>query len=340
MKLALWGAAIDRQLINRLIDPCPGVEVSKYNYLGLLVILISLVSFLAVTYLFARIFGIEEISLYATAPSVLAAVAILSFCWLFIVFNILRLTISFFGFGDGSSAMSLGSLANKFFVIIMAIVLGMCIGISASAVLLNTGEDTLFILDGSDKAQSFNKEIDAKYRGSLDKTYFQLAELLLQKEAAAGTDLISLDSIKLSRSAKDEDVVDFYSDIDQFKAEISLKKQEKFLTINDDFFSSLQRVFEQNHGLVVLMMALGVLIHLTPIMVKLIWPKGPYEYLVDYQNRYVLARNGVVPGVFWHDRQLHEDHHFSDAERLLKKNRGKLDNELSAKSASTQVNIK
>jgi hypothetical protein len=314
MRLMYWGAAIDRQLIER----CPDSEKSKCSYLGGFVILTSLLSCLAMTYLFARIFGIEEVS--ALISPMAFALAALGICWFLMVFNMSRLIISFSGFGNRDSSISLKDITNKIIVIITAVVLGLCLGVSASVALLDQGISATSLFKETNNTRYFNEQIDDQYKNGLNKAYFQMATVLLEENAKGESGSLSPDTIKLMRSESDDDITAPLSAIARYKEEISQKKHENLVAANNGLFSALQSIFERDEGLVILMMIFGVLLHLTPVIVKMIWPKGPYEYLVGYQDRQVLAEHGIIPGIFWHGKIRHDDYCFGNAEKLLQNN--------------------
>jgi hypothetical protein len=74
----------------------------------------------------------------------------------------------------------------------------------------------------------------------------------------------------------------------------SLKHEEE-IRKDDSLVNETLNAFEVYKPLVFLIGLFMLLIHTAPILMKLLWAKGPYEFLSEYQETITFTKYGIQP---------------------------------------------
>ena len=117
----------------QLIERCPRVEKNNYICMGTLILLISAISFITLSYM---LFEIDQQGWESWDAR--AVIFSISLIWSLIVYNIFRLIISSAGYGDGTSRMRVAELISAIVPWVVAVLLGLCFA-NMLAVLLVSG---------------------------------------------------------------------------------------------------------------------------------------------------------------------------------------------------------
>ena len=94
--------------------------------------------------------------------------------------------------------------------------------------------------------------------------------------------------------------------------------------IQSSLFHRVANILETAPVIMITSMFFGIFLYALPILLKLVfWRKGPYEYLVEFQDIYSLAQFGVIPKahMLTHKDRSYFKERFLDAELLLEQSK-------------------
>ena len=275
----LWSfAGADKQIL----DICPENDKIKNAALGFIIFILSLITGISLIISLTFIFGpFTEQVIFKKIFYYLFYVFV-GCVWFMIVANLFRLLISATGFGDGTSDITLDEIKNNIFKICASVVLSICVSVPIIATLLHKEivnyNSPIFEQKKNDvfaKIDKFNaSELSNLYRSlaSIDKNIEPTERVLnIKKE------------IKLKRQ-----------DIANQKSDFLVRSRAE---MNVSLIHEAREAFSMHTFLVTSIFLFFGVIFTLPIFLRMIWVKGCYEYLCEFQNNLVLAKYGIHPQV-------------------------------------------
>jgi hypothetical protein len=287
MKRIIYTAAgTDPQLIKH----CPEHEKRRNFHIGLLVLLVSCLSFISVSFATHKIIDFKIFnSIFDSYLNAFVSIAIGTF-WFLIVFNLYRACLTISGIGDGTSKITKNEVVNAIPQLLLATILSCCLAVPLNILLLDQEIDKGATISDIDRLiereemaiQSHHQEIiDSYMDGEFKKTFSRPEQKLLAELKAFQTDVI-------------------------------IKKSTNFIGI-------LEKVFSQFPFLTILIFIVSFHLYIVPIFLRMLWVKGVYEYLVELQNRLALEKHGIYENYY---KVVFQGEHLSDKflipERIIK----------------------
>ncbi len=263
MRLFYIFAGIDPQLI----ESCPFEEKLRNIALGFLVFLISVIGFISVSYACLKFVGINSNDSFFSVCLTYALCVFLGLVWFLIVSNIYRACLTIAGIGDGTSKITKNEFLNSIPQFILLIFLGYCLSAPMTVLLLN--KELLNITSTSD----------------VDRLGLRERELT----AAKIDDFDFNDSLTQNKESSFS-----HKDYDELNIKHALYKKK----YSHSFVSILLNCYSQHTFLSLVILIFTTFLYLVPIILRMMWVKGHYEYKVDFQNRLVLEKNGIYPDYY------------------------------------------
>lgn len=313
---------------------CPQTERTKYFCEGFIIILLTLLSGSSVYFALIYIFPLPDTASSFNKVSNVAFSLTLSVCWALVVYNSYRLTLASTGFGDGKSLIEADELRSAIPKFLLAIVIGLLTATLLTVATLHRDakhEPTatqIFLLN------KMNSAIDIQTASNIKELYVQQVELASQRQ------IISSRLAKLEKNAKNLTMFNNeqlslrtqLSEIDKKLAGIQTKTQntrqevqrlkiqsEKNLVNSESVLTELDLAVERHTSVAILIDLFILIIYLAPFIIRVLWAKGPYEYLLEFQNTLLLSKLGIAPKA--HSVRVDNDTHWVDrftvAEKIL-----------------------
>jgi len=286
LKSFVYGAAgVDTQLI----EACPTLEKRRNLFIGLLVLMVSTLSFISVIYTVYSILDASVINgSYSTVLHLVISVFI-GLIWFLVVFNIYRACLTISGIGDGTARITKDEILNSITQIIMAIVLALSLGAPLTILLLH--REVNHVVTSSD--------IDRLMLNEESQIKSQVRELI---ESHMDTDSIqqTLSENKVFKDLKDN-------------------QDELLEQSSQSFMRLLEKIFNQHQVLTLSIFIVSILLYIVPIFLRMLWVKGVYEYKVEFQNLITLESNGIYLDYYKVRFQgVHKENRFIQAERVMR----------------------
>ncbi len=292
----------------QILRNCPQLEISKYKYQGLLVFMLVLIANVTSIYSLMLIHtsSVESPLSTLNISDVFTAI-FMGFCWTFIVHNSYRLILSSTGYGDGTSTIQTKELLASIPKLLLATAIGLCSGAAVTVVALHTEMNQGLSAQQSNLLKTLNGNVDQNNALTLDIIY--------QKQADATDNIRNLQTkqtlyIKNKTHNKEEQLV-LADQIDALNKETeqhiaerkniykemnTLKAENEAKIINSiDFLTTVDKAMERHLLATLSIFSFTLLIYLAPILIRMIWSKSAYEYLVDFQNYKLLSKYGIAP---------------------------------------------
>lgn len=292
----------------QILLTCPQTEISKYKYQGLLVFMLVLIANVTIIYSLMLInTSSVESPLSTLNISDIFSAFFMGFCWTFIVHNSYRLMLSSTGYGDGNSKIQTKELLASIPKLLIATAIGLCSGAAITVVALHTEMNLGLSTQQTYLLNTLNNNIDHKFASTLDTVY--------QKQADA-MDKIRYLQAKQSQYIKnkthtEEEQLAITNQIDILNKETEhytnerkniheeinqLKSENKAQIVNSiDFLTTVDKAMERHLLATLSIFSFTLLIYLAPLLIRMIWSKSAYEYLVDFQNYKLLSKYGIAP---------------------------------------------
>jgi len=342
-KILLEAAGSDRQLL------VSGPQSEKFKHLckGVLVTMISILSFISVTYALAVILTPQgALSRGEKLPDYGLCVA-LGLCWGLIIFNMYRFILSSAGHGKGIKGISIPEFVNAMPKVVMAAVIALCVSIPIGVALLRGQIESDLSSTQIKLIASLDSDVDQLYAAKLDQLYSAQAHASeeiryltdrsrkLGQIGAANRDKRNRQNVSRSGTSATEERLALKAELDKTKKslvmlhastqdlrdEIRKRKEDNLRLVKnaDTLLNETERAFDQQMPLLLFLMLFMLLAHIAPILLQLLSNKGPYDYQVEHQNELILTKRGIVPDASnirllgrnrWIDR-------FSVAEKIL-----------------------
>lgn len=278
-----------------LLKQCPETDRWKIAALGSAVLSIAIIAWLSFT---AALIFIFQATGYPFFQRVLTYIVFLSigFIWLLVIFNMYRLIISANGYGDGTSEITQRELIDNLFKIVMGIFLAVCISIPINTVLLHKEIISKLNTLQDEKIASLRKDIDEKYEDDLDNLYRSLASSTIQyekiKNLARSNHQYQYVANQIATLKKDITLVRKKVDREKLEATVKVEKSLRLSLIEET-----KQAFILHKAISISVMIFTIVLCLGPIFLRMVWVKGVYEYICEFQDKLVLAKYGVHPEI-------------------------------------------
>jgi hypothetical protein len=199
--------------------------------------------------------------------------------------NLYRLLISATGFGDGTVEITIDEIKNNIFKICASLVLSICVSVPITAALLHK-EIVNY------KSPAFEENVNDEFIKTDKANISELSDLY---HALAVTSLDSKNTNSLERAIEIKKQIDLKrQNIAHQKLQIVTKRQAE---MEISLIAETREAFSMHTILVTSIFSFLGIIFVLPIFLRMIWVKGCYEYLCEFQNNLVLAKYGIHPQV-------------------------------------------
>lgn len=287
VKSFVYGAAgVDTQLVY----DCPLHERRRNLFIGLLVLLVSFLSFISVIYTVYSILDASGIDHNYSYYLNIGTASLMGFVWFLVVFNIYRACLTISGIGDGTSKITWGEFKNAIPQMFMAIVLALSLGAPLNILLLH--REVNHVVTSSD--------IDRLMQNEDSQIKSKIGELIE------------------SHMSEFPDSPQMLSESKVFK-ELNDNQDELLEQSSQSFMGLLEKIFKQHPLLSILIFIVSIHLYLIPIILRMVWVKGVYEYKVEFQNNISLESNGIYQDYYKVNFQgTHKENRFIQAERVMR----------------------
>jgi len=316
----------------QILRTCPQLEITKYKNQGFLVLMLVLIANVTSIYSLMLIHtsSLESPLSTLNISDVFTAI-FMGLCWTFIVHNSYRLILSSTGYGDGASAIQTKEFLASIPKLLLATSIGLCSGAAITVVALHSEMNHGLSTQQLNLLSSLNDNVDFKYAFTLDTIYQKQADAMdnirnLQAKQSQyiknkthnkEEQLAIADQIKSLKKETEQYIAErknLYVEINRHKAENEVK------IINSiDFLITVDKAMERHLLATLSIFSFTLLIYLAPILIRMIWSKSAYEYLVDFQNYKLLSKYGIAPKA--HEIKIGDETFYKDrftiAEQLL-----------------------
>lgn len=300
MKFFYIFAGIDPQLI----ESCPFEEKVRNFAIGFLVFLISSMGMLSVSYACLKFVEINAKDTWLSIFLTYILCLFLGLVWFLIISNIYRACLTIAGIGDGTSKITKNEFVNSIPQFILLIFLGYCLSAPMTVLLLN--KEILNV--------SSTNDIDRLHVREQNLTSARIDDFDFTKQTIDS----EMDVSRLSD----------YEDLNQKQAAYKKKYSHSFVGI-------LIKCYSQHVFLSLVILIFSIFLYLVPLILRMMWVKGHYEYKVEFQNRLVLEKNGIYPDYYlvkynredyYQDKFLASERAWDNDGTLRGKNREKPEN--------------
>jgi hypothetical protein len=333
----------------QIIDKCPRFDRIRYSSLGFIILIITILAFIFSSYAMIHIFMPRgSLSVMEGISNYVFAIAI-GVCWSFIVFNFYQLLAASTGIGDGSAKLTLDEIISVTPKLFITFIFGLALSSPINVWLLHEEISQVTTENQLKSIAIFNMNLNKRYSDNLDKLYNKQVEFggniyeLSTRLADMKKNLIVNSTVQKRKrgfSANEFEyeknkIIEIESELiankqnlsnakvqtAKLRGEIIKIKNEHELDVSNSasLHSNLDKVLERHRPLYILSSIFIIAIHFLPIFIRIIWVKGPYEYMVNFQNTIVIKKYGIVPrarkiGIEWLER-------FTIAEKILQHTR-------------------
>lgn len=275
----LWGfAGADKQIL----EVCPEADKTKNAALGFIILTLSFIAGISLIIALSFIFGSDAEQTIVKKFFYYLFYIFVGCLWFMVVANLFRLLISATGFGDGTTDITLDEIKNNVFKVSASIILSICVSVPIIATLLHQEILNYNSPIFEQKKNDVFAKIDKSNASELSNLYQTLA--LIEKESKTIEKIIDIKkAIKLKRE-----------DIANQKNDFIVKRRAE---MEVSLIHETEEAFSMHTILVTSIFLFFGVIFTLPIFLRMIWVKGCYEYLCEFQNNLVLAKYGIHPQV-------------------------------------------
>lgn len=280
-------------------------ELRMFDALGLLVLVITIVTFSSTSYALYLINQDRNDGGLGYKFVLYIGVPLATCVWTLIVFNAYRFLLS------SSLTLKNSFGLKKISRLLIEIFFGLMIGITLSVpISVSISHDELKDLFLNHELQSINDiqlGIDKKYHTELNqlysiiatasKSYYDFNDRLIQTEKLKNVSEIYISAIKIDVEEANQKLQDAKEKVKKLREKITKEKQdvENFIKNNDGLITNLQKALFQNKYLVILITLFICIILIFPSIYQAYYVPGIYDFLVEYHNHISLAKRGILP---------------------------------------------
>jgi hypothetical protein len=350
-------AGADDQLLKRstLADRI------RFTAIGALILLTSASTWGVLSYALIYIFLPKEELTWVDWGIGYPVAIIIGGCGSLMILNFMRFIVSSFGYGDGTSNIRWSEIKNSGFVLLMPILIAGCLTAPVAVLLLHDQIVSHLSSNQRNEIAEATRRVEDQHRAELDQVYFAQAEIksktdalqskiqslgkpvvqspapsAIQSPINAGRQPIFLNSQDVERSNLESKMRVLQSELNRQRNEVlelrakikqeSLKYEEE-IKKDDSLVNETLNAFEIYKPLVFLIGLFMLLIHTAPILMKLLWAKGPYEFLFEFQEIITVTKYGIQPKAqeFTNAGTIYSVDRYTIAEKILKHEKSKHD---------------
>lgn len=280
-------------------------ELRMFDALGLLVLVITIVTFSSTAYALYLINQDRNDGSLGYKFILYIGVPLATLVWTLIVFNAYRFLLS--------SSISLKNSfgLRKLSRLLVEIFFGAIIGITLSVpISVSISHDELKDLFLNHEFQSINDiqlGIDKKYHSELEQLYLTIAvtsknfldssDRLNRIEKLNNISETTLNDAKNNVEESNLKLSEAKEKVQNLREKITKEKQdvENFIKNNDGLITNLQKALFQNKYLVILITLFICITLIFPSIYQAYYVPGIYDFLVEYHNHIILAKKGILP---------------------------------------------
>jgi hypothetical protein len=276
----LWNfAGSDKQIL----ELCPRTDKAKNAALGFLILILAFITGASLIVALSFIFPASSDASITKKVFFYLFYVFVGCIWFMMVTNLYRLLISATGFGDGTVEITIDEVKNNIFKISASLVLSICVSVPITAALLHKE-----IINY--KSPAFEEKINDEFVRIDKANILELSDLY---QALASVDLKNTTSLDRVNEIKNQIDLKRQNIAHQKSQAVSKRQAEMEISL----IGETKEAFSMHTILVTsIFLFLGV-IFVLPIFLRMIWVKGCYEYLCEFQNNLVLAKYGIHPQV-------------------------------------------
>lgn len=319
-------AGTDTQLLAR----CGPGERMRHGAMGFMILVVSALSGVSLAYAFLVIFTSHP---YSYEPVQTAFGALAGVLWFMLIYNLHRLVVSSTGYGDGLSKVAFGEVGSALPKLLLSAIFGAVTGTTTTVVLLSPD------LLGRDSIQQ--RASISSYNDSINSRYAHKLSALYEERVAVRAETRRIQALLASSSsARRDSVLNYPKRLEELNARgqgidtviQSLRKEMNTLKSGYEmsvrrkagFVGDIQKALEYHVYMLGLINAFFIILFVLPILTRMLWAKGEYDYLREFQDKIVMRRHGIVDTAhqlnrqkspFWKTRYL-------AAEAILAQSRG------------------
>jgi hypothetical protein len=287
-----------------LLFRCGSAEYYKFIFTGILILIITLITGVSSFYVAWDTFVTASVDHdYIWYLEVLLAIG-LAVCWTLVIFNLFRFLVAIVASSDAVGWSGIGRIFPFCVQVCVALVLSIAMGFPLSILLLNKQLDTENQMENYlrvDQISMTVKYMDTHPNISSAEAYYEklqglkLEEVVLRARANAyKTDNKKFIEVKAALIENQRMQEDQYKDITDIRSKIELdflKARESELSMH--IIKRARFLWVHNAPITVFILLFIFLIYSSLILAKALSAHGLYEYLVKYEARYYMLKNGI-----------------------------------------------
>jgi hypothetical protein len=318
-------AGADAQLLKRSTV----ADRIRFTAIGALISLTSAATWGALSYALIYIFLPRESLTWVDWALGYPIAIIIGGCGALVILNLMRFVVASSGYGDGTSNIRWSEIKNSGFVLLMPILIAASLTAPVSVLLLHDQIVSHLSSNQQNVISDVSKRVEDHYRVELDDTYFAQAEIKsqldvlqakiqnlgkpanqssatssVQPSGNSGRWQVLLTSQDFERSNLESKIKLLQTELNRKRDEVQALrakikqdeiKYEDEIKKEDSLVNETMKAFETYKPLVLLIGLFMLLIQIAPILMKLLWAKGPYEFLSEYQETITVTKYGIQP---------------------------------------------
>lgn len=280
-------------------------EQKMFNALGLLVFVITILTFSSTAY---ALYLINQNSanlnighffaIYIVAP-------LTTIAWTLIVFNFYRFSLS--SSSGIKNSFGIKNVTRLLISIFFGLIIGITLSVPISVSITHEEFKDSLLGDELSVINQLEQGIDEKYEARLNDAYKAIVSATNQSNYDSdrlnrlsnfkNIPELEINEAKLKADSSNQKLIEVKNAATKLRDQIKSEKSEieKSVKATDGLITNLKKAIANNKYLVVLI-ALFICIILTfPSIYQAYYVPGIYDYLIEYKNHIALAKHGVLP---------------------------------------------
>jgi len=290
---------------NYLLDQSSDAERVMYNALGILVLVISLLALISISYSLYLVnfpYGFNK-----TAKDFfnIIFIILLSFVWTLIVFNFYRFSLS--SVSTHKQEFTVELIPRVVVQVFFAALIGLSISFPLTVVVTHHEYKEETLKSDVEIVTNLKQNIDRKYSTQLLNLYKELIviEAKIQTNQSQIQDYQKLSPNLQSDLPKIQDEsnnlqVDseaVKTQITTLRTQINIEKERinQSIESSNGLVKNIQKAFSKNSKLLLLISLFICIVLVFPSLYQALYIPGIYDYLVEYDNHKILSKHGILP---------------------------------------------
>lgn len=317
MSLACFATGYDPTIANR----CPWSERCKIIGLGMLLVLLGLINLAAAVYALNLVFKPFEQTAGTQTYTAWGLCGLIGTAWGLIIFNLYRFIVSSTGYGDGKSSLSRIELLPMLVQAVLAVVIALCVTLPLSILVCREDLSGQWTTLQTEQSAVTKRAIDSQAELRLFDLYLDqeqsTRELSRKRERLAAINKLK-EALLASKGAADigrleridADITQLTTDLDAVQSKIdkqstqiaTLRKKQAEETQQvdskvgsiDTLWTQASRAIQYARPLFYGTALFLIILHISPVLIRVRSAKGVYEHLVEIQNEITYAKYGIA----------------------------------------------